>query len=106
MRLIFLVSVMYCQILVSPGTGAVLHTFFPRSVLITQLLPTFGYPCIHHSTRARCELMRAAQSRGGCRRVADHPQSSDDARNQTLRTNINPQSPTRRLLWEWEQRKW
>ena len=35
-------SVMYCQILVSPGTGATLHTFFFFSVLITLDLPTFG----------------------------------------------------------------
>ena len=29
--------------LVSPGIGAVLHTRFLRSVLITELLPTLGY---------------------------------------------------------------
>ena len=36
--------VMYCQTLVSPGLGATLHTFFVRSVLMTELLPTLGYP--------------------------------------------------------------
>ena len=30
--------------LVSPAIGATLHTFFLRSVLMTELLPTFGYP--------------------------------------------------------------
>ena len=35
---------MYCHTLVSPGTGATLQTFFVRSVLITLLLPTLGYP--------------------------------------------------------------
>ena len=29
---------------VSPGMGAVLQTFFFISVLIIELLPTFGYP--------------------------------------------------------------
>jgi hypothetical protein len=41
-RYTFLVSVMYCHTFVSPGIGAALHTFFARSVLITELLPTFG----------------------------------------------------------------
>lgn len=30
------------QTFVSPGTGAVLQTFFVRSALMTELLPTFG----------------------------------------------------------------
>ena len=36
------ISVTYCQILVSPGIGATLQVFFPLSVLITELFPTFG----------------------------------------------------------------
>lgn len=35
---------MYCQILVSPGIGATLQTFFFRNVLIMEDLPTLGYP--------------------------------------------------------------
>mmetsp|Transcript_5068 Transcript_5068/g.17617 ORF Transcript_5068/g.17617 Transcript_5068/m.17617 type:complete len:200 (-) Transcript_5068:1164-1763(-) len=42
MRKTRLVSVMYCHTLVSPGMGAVLHTFFVLSVLMTELLPTLG----------------------------------------------------------------
>mmetsp|Transcript_247 Transcript_247/g.563 ORF Transcript_247/g.563 Transcript_247/m.563 type:complete len:233 (+) Transcript_247:1165-1863(+) len=38
------VRAMYCQILVSPGTGAALQTFFLFRVLITDDLPTLGYP--------------------------------------------------------------
>ena len=34
--------VMYCQTLVSPGIGATLQTFLLRSVLMIELLPTFG----------------------------------------------------------------
>src|SRR5690349_9897422 len=29
---------------VSPGTGATVHTFFWRTVLIMELFPVFGYP--------------------------------------------------------------
>ena len=35
---------MYCHTLVSPGIGATLHTFLDRNVLMTDDLPTFGYP--------------------------------------------------------------
>merc|ERR1712226_424988 len=34
----------YCQIFVSPGMGATLQDFFDKSVFMTELLPTFGYP--------------------------------------------------------------
>jgi hypothetical protein len=37
-------SVMYCHTFVSPGIGATLQLFFFTSVLMTLLLPTFGYP--------------------------------------------------------------
>uniref|UniRef100_A0A2M4B1M3 Putative secreted protein n=1 Tax=Anopheles triannulatus TaxID=58253 RepID=A0A2M4B1M3_9DIPT len=37
-------SVMYCQTFVSPAIGATLHTFLLRNALITDDLPTFGYP--------------------------------------------------------------
>jgi hypothetical protein len=42
MRKMRFMSVMYCQTLVSPGTGADLHTFLVRSVLMTLDLPTLG----------------------------------------------------------------
>jgi hypothetical protein len=35
---------MYCQILVSPGIGAVLQTTFLRNVFIMEDFPVFGYP--------------------------------------------------------------
>jgi hypothetical protein len=35
---------MYYQTLVSPGIGALLHTFFYFKELIIEDLPTFGYP--------------------------------------------------------------
>ena len=38
------VSVMYCQTLVSPGTGATLQTLPALRVLMTLDLPTLGYP--------------------------------------------------------------
>src|SRR3990167_965896 len=44
MRKILLNKVIYCQTFVSPGIGATLHTFLLLSVLITELLPTLGYP--------------------------------------------------------------
>ena len=34
----------YCHTRVSPGMGATLHTFLARTVLMTLLLPTLGYP--------------------------------------------------------------
>ena len=42
MRKMRLVRLTYCHTLVSPGMGAVTHTFFVRSALITLLLPTLG----------------------------------------------------------------
>ena len=38
------ISVIYCQILVSPGIGATVHTFFFRNVLMIEDLPVLGYP--------------------------------------------------------------
>jgi len=35
---------MYCQILVSPGIGATVQTFFFLMVLMILDLPTLGYP--------------------------------------------------------------
>jgi hypothetical protein len=38
------INVMYCQTFVSPGIGAVVHTFFLRRVLMIEDFPVFGYP--------------------------------------------------------------
>jgi len=38
------VKVMYCQIFVSPGIGAVLQTTFLRKVFMIEDLPVLGYP--------------------------------------------------------------
>lgn len=42
MRYIRFMSVIYCQILVSPGIGATVQTFFFRNVLMMEDLPVFG----------------------------------------------------------------
>ena len=42
MRYMRFVSVMYCQTLVSPGTGATLQTLPALRVLMTEDLPTLG----------------------------------------------------------------
>lgn len=44
MRYMRFMSVMYCHTFVSPGIGAVVQTFFFRSVLMMDDLPVFGYP--------------------------------------------------------------
>lgn len=38
------IRVIYCQIFVSPGIGATVHTFFLRKVLIIEDFPVLGYP--------------------------------------------------------------
>ena len=37
------IKVIYCHTLVSPGTGAALHTAFFFKALMTDDFPTFGY---------------------------------------------------------------
>merc|ERR1712023_588397 len=54
---------MYCHTFVSPGMGAALHTFFFFNMLITELLPTFGYPMNPMET-----CFRSFRSTPNCRR--------------------------------------
>ena len=44
MRYIRFINVIYCHTFVSPGIGAVVHTFFLRRVLIIEDFPVLGYP--------------------------------------------------------------
>lgn len=60
MRYIFLVSVTYCHTFVSPGIGADLQAFLPLSVLMTEDLPTLGYPT--KPTQVTCFLLLKRES--------------------------------------------
>mmetsp|Transcript_258 Transcript_258/g.584 ORF Transcript_258/g.584 Transcript_258/m.584 type:complete len:231 (-) Transcript_258:554-1246(-) len=62
MRKMRLVRFTYCHTLVSPGMGAVTHTFLVRSAFMTELFPTLGYPT--NPTLMFCLSMR---SRENCR---------------------------------------
>ncbi len=44
MREMRFIKLTNCQTLVQPGMGAVTHVFLPRSVFMSELLPTLGYP--------------------------------------------------------------
>mmetsp|Transcript_137 Transcript_137/g.1076 ORF Transcript_137/g.1076 Transcript_137/m.1076 type:complete len:263 (+) Transcript_137:899-1687(+) len=60
MRYSFLVSVTYCHTFVSPGIGADLQAFLPLSVLMTEDLPTLGYPT--NPTQVTCFLLLKRES--------------------------------------------
>ena len=62
MRKMRFVRLTYCHTLVSPGMGAVTHTFFVLKALMTLDLPTFGYPM--NPTETFCLSLR---SRLNCR---------------------------------------